>query len=205
MNVHQWFPTTVFQETLDLSPAELGALADEVRELERPDGRRHGMIEADGFSTYHYDGQVLARPAFAAMRQAVLEEVDTVVGGLECRLAGGRLAISNSWANVYRPGSSVSLHDHGGAMLSGALYLQASPGSHIFFRNPLLHRHKGSRPLPFAEVQAIEVRAGELLLFPGWLEHRTDPNPGPKDKIVLSFNVVYHRDETTEIPVEVSP
>lgn len=203
MNVHNWFPTTVFHEAVEFPAPDLAPLCAAARQFERPDARRHGMIEADGFSTYHYASQVLARPAFAALRSVVAEEVQTVVEALGCPLAGGCMAIANSWVNVYRPGSSVALHDHGGAMLSGAFYLQASPGGHIYFRNPLLSHHKSTKPLPFAEVQAVEVRPGELLLFPGWLEHRTDPNPGPLDKIVLSFNVVYHPSQSRQLALEV--
>lgn len=201
MNVHHWFPTTVYCNTLPLAAERLQALAAVVRALPRP-ASRHGLVSGDGWSTYRHGDQLLAHPELDDLRALLVEEIRDYTEALECRLGGGRLAIANSWANVYPAGSSVALHDHGGAMLSGAFYLQASPGAgHIYFQNPLLDLCKGSKPLPFAEVQPVEVRAGELVLFPGWLKHRTDDNRGPADKVVLSFNVVWVRSDARLLPV----
>ncbi|MCH9687065.1 MAG: hypothetical protein K0V04_36860 [Deltaproteobacteria bacterium] len=205
MNVYQWFPTTVYRDAVPVDAARLQAIASELTALQQPEAGRHGMLASGGSSTYHHDCQVLARPSLADVREQLTEQISDYVEGLECQLGGGRLAIANSWANVYPPGAFVTLHDHGGAMLSGAFYVQASAGGHIMFRNPLLDKCKGAKPLPFAEVQPVDVQAGELLLFPGWLEHQTDPNPGPQDKIVLSFNVVWQPDPSGMLPIEGPP
>lgn len=198
MNLHRWFATTVYEEQLDLAPRELEALVEESRGLEQSDGPAHGMIQRDGFSTYHYQNQVLTLPAFAAARAAIVSEVAVFLEALGCD-PSDRLGIANSWSNVYHPGASVDLHDHGGAVLSGALYLSTSARDAIFFRNPLLLQFKTTKPFPFAEVQPIGISPGKLVLFPGWLEHRTLPNPGPDDKVVLSFNVVQTSDDANLI------
>jgi len=97
-----------------------------------------------------------------------------------------RLTANNMhmWASVHQDGSAHAQHVHVGAVLSGVLYVQSPEGSgQIVFHDP-----RGSLP-PFGRAVCHEPRAGDLLIFPPWLEHgvaATTTMDGPR--ISVSFN-----------------
>lgn len=88
------------------------------------------------------------------------------------------------WASVHQDGSAHPQHVHVGAVLSGVLYVRSPEGSgEIVFHDP-----RGSLP-PFGRAVSHKPCAGDLLIFPPWLEHgvaATATVDGPR--ISVSFN-----------------
>lgn len=106
--------------------------------------------------------------------------------------------ILHSWANLVPPGGSLHLHNHNPNVLAGSFYVSAteSTGS-LQLENPLsqlLGRlpwdRKDVRPMLFEEE--ITVCDGKLVLFPGWMNHRTLQNNDSVDRIILGFNFACH-------------
>ena len=105
--------------------------------------------------------------------------------------------IYQSWITKYHHGGFIDKHDHIPASISAVLYLSASPEQgNVVFENPLelwlrtqpysADKLKGS----FFE-QEIPVATGDLILFPSYLRHWTQPNRSQKDRIIMSFNLCY--------------
>lgn len=100
------------------------------------------------------------------------------------------------WANRYPPGSFIDYHNHSPIHMTATFVLQAEKNSgNIIFENPLqtLLKHQ-----PY-EVNAenfyhlfesgLESDVGDLIIFPGYLNHKTLPNNSKSDRIILGANV----------------
>ena len=102
------------------------------------------------------------------------------------------------WINVNRAGNFNLLHSHPGSFLSATYYVkipQDMKGGEIFFRDPrgpavAMYETPGidlpwvgsGLGIPFAPA------AGQLLLFPSWLEHRVESFEGTGERISIAFN-----------------
>ena len=69
-------------------------------------------------------------------------------------------------------------------------YLKAPEGSGgLLVRDPL-ESHRSGYPQESQETiwRLIEVKTNDILVFPGWLQHKTQPNVTDEDRVVLTFN-----------------
>ena len=66
-------------------------------------------------------------------------------------------------------------------------------GSNISVRNPLEYHRFGTPQEPAEHIwKEIPVQTNDVLVFPGWLKHKTQPNNTNEDRIVLSVNYESH-------------
>jgi len=103
-------------------------------------------------------------------------------------------AIQNSWINLHAPGGSTTTHHHGPAILSVATYLHMPVnGGHIEFKDPLEY-HKGYYPAAVDDEilnwKETPTKTGDVVLFPGWLRHRTQENKSSENRWVLTTNYI---------------
>ena len=105
--------------------------------------------------------------------------------------------ITGFWVNVLAPGAAQRMHSHPNNFLSGVYYLQAGPGTDtINFHDPRIQA--GIIRPPVTELTAentdqvvVRVTGGTLLLFPAYLLHSVDANLSNKERISISFNVMF--------------
>ena len=103
--------------------------------------------------------------------------------------------ISNMWAIINKKGNFNIEHTHPNNYLSAAYYVKAPEKAGSFVvENPLsVARH--SYPLVEKKTEynikaaALNIREGDLLLFPAYLPHKVNENKSDEDRIVVSFNV----------------
>lgn len=100
------------------------------------------------------------------------------------------------WANRYPPGSFIDYHNHSPIHMTATFVLQSDEQSgNITFENPLqtLLKHQ-----PFEVTAenyynlfetAVESKAGDLVIFPGYLNHKTTVNNSARDRIIIGANV----------------
>jgi uncharacterized protein (TIGR02466 family) len=105
------------------------------------------------------------------------------------------LKIWKSWFNVTSNSAYVEEHDHGGSHIAVSFYLKKPKGSgNIEYRNteqPMWVNYprnivKGKANDFWCEVEGDEH---DILIFPGWLSHRVQPNPLKEQRIVFSCNI----------------
>jgi tetratricopeptide (TPR) repeat protein len=90
------------------------------------------------------------------------------------------------WANVVGPGDFERPHIHDAGWLSGVYYVQTPPAGGAI---RLGGHHLAT--VPFAEPsRAIQPQAGQLLMFPSYLHHGTEPFEGPGRRISLAFDIL---------------
>src|SRR5262249_19227743 len=100
------------------------------------------------------------------------------------------------WATILDTEGYQDSHLHAGAWLSGVYYVElprtlgpteeARAGGIEFGRPPSKSQTPRRPPL----VQAVQPRAGSLVLFPSYFFHRTIPFPTGGQRISIAFDMV---------------
>jgi uncharacterized protein (TIGR02466 family) len=99
--------------------------------------------------------------------------------------------VSNSWVNVHNKDGVTSEHNHACTGLVVATYLNMPENSGYFECKDPLEYHKAMLPLANSHLwRQIPTISGDLLVFPGWLKHRTQTNLSNENRWVLTTNLM---------------
>jgi hypothetical protein len=94
--------------------------------------------------------------------------------------------IGNSWVNFHGKGGATITHHHGATALTLACYLNLpKDGGYIQFLDPLEYQkgfHLKENGDDEWNWRTIKAQTGDVLLFPGWLRHKTESNKNPNEK-----------------------
>jgi len=154
----------------------------------------------DGGWHYAFDLFELQEPAVAEFRAVMTQHVSAFLNHFNTE--GGSNNSSayrlRGWINVNHEGDRNVLHCHPGCFLSASYYVKVPAemqGGEIVFRDPrgpavAMYETPGihlpwvgsGMGIPFAP------KAGHLLIFPSWLEHRVEPYQGSGERISIVFN-----------------
>tara|TARA_R110001592_G_scaffold8441_1_gene46257 strand:- start:2753 stop:3385 length:633 start_codon:yes stop_codon:yes gene_type:complete len=112
------------------------------------------------------------------------------------------------WAVVNNQYAYNLTHTHGDSVMSMAYYVKIPKGDNIggeiFFKDPRSLAMNASKPVePNGDIdetlyhnfsysfynKVVSPKEGELLLFPGWLEHGVHQSTVEGDRIVISANI----------------
>jgi len=99
--------------------------------------------------------------------------------------------IPNSWVNLHKKGGYTYPHAHGMCSLSIAAYLSLPEnGGFIEFKDPHYDLRSIQRKIDgsLEEYQPVPAVTGDVLFFPGWLQHMTQANGSDEDRWVLTTN-----------------
>lgn len=99
--------------------------------------------------------------------------------------------VQNSWLNRHRNNGVTLEHNHNASTFVVASYLKLPPKSgFIEFKDPLEY-HKTLFPIIPEEslYKEIPCETNDVLIFPGYLRHRVQPNLTDNDRIVMTFNI----------------
>ena len=114
--------------------------------------------------------------------------------------------IYEQWANKYPQNAFIDIHDHAPITLTASFYLKKESGAgNLVFENPLatILKHQ-----PYSNLHnrnqyhtlfehSVEISEGDLVMFPGWLKHRTEANRSGSDRIIIGTNII---NKWTELP-----
>lgn len=103
------------------------------------------------------------------------------------------------WANILRHGQYHSLHCHPNAFWSGVYYITGNPPPE--HENSFSGKLELVDPRPGASVVYSERTnlygrflvnpvPGQMLVFPGWLQHQVHPYFGPGHRMAIAFNAI---------------
>tara|TARA_B100000131_G_C17909657_1_gene529822 strand:+ start:79 stop:780 length:702 start_codon:yes stop_codon:yes gene_type:complete len=144
-------------------------------------------------------------PEFAEFEQFVMRSATEVIRKWNCD-PGCQRSVMKSWINVHPQGAYTEEHNHFGALIAVAAYLYVPKnGGNLLVKNPL-NSYKFSEPIHrqyFSEAEGrdgmewspIEVTTGDVLFFPGWLNHKTQKNMSRENRFVMSWNISYATDD----------
>ncbi|MGB7932171.1 MAG: 2OG-Fe(II) oxygenase family protein [Gammaproteobacteria bacterium] len=105
--------------------------------------------------------------------------------------------ITGCWANILAPGAGHNIHHHPNNYLSGVYYVATCRGADtINFHDPRIQT--GIIRPPVTELTSgntdlvvVRVQNGSLLLFPSYLPHSVTANRSDKERISVSFNIMF--------------
>ena len=155
--------------------------------------RAHGF---PGYTSYGSLSDLPARaPCFAALKKALDAAAAEFARALAFDLGRGRARLDNMWVNVLAPNGVHSGHIHPHAMLSGAYYVDAPPGSAALkFEDPRLAMMMAAPPrrqdAPDGQRSFVYVapEPGMYLMWESWLRHEVVRHAGRRKRISVSFN-----------------
>jgi uncharacterized protein (TIGR02466 family) len=183
------FPTFVWNA--QLKPEIYRDLNAEIlRKLDalRPRDQAAGIGWQSGYGLHTLDE---FRPLIACICWVVEQVLEFL------RIRSRKFEVTGCWANVNSPGVDHKMHAHPNNFLSGVYYVQVQEGADtINFHDPR-PQTAIMRP-PVTELTAyntdqvvVNVRNGTLLLFPAWLPHSVDVNRSDRERISISFNIMF--------------
>lgn len=110
-----------------------------------------------------------------------------------------KLVVTGCWINRHLKTGQTAMHTHRNVELVVVWYLDVPEGSgNLIMRDPLEY-HWGSfisRKREQEELtggQVIPVKTGDVLIFPGWMNHCTEANPTDQPRYVMSINFCVER------------
>lgn len=148
-----------------------------------------------GYTSYaSLDDLPTRASVFGELKRRLDRHAKAFAGELLFELRGRALRLDSLWINVLRRGGAHSGHIHPHSVLSGTVYVDLPPGSAIRFEDPRLAMmmaaptRTAEAPEALRTFVRVEPAAGDVLLWESWLRHEVLPNPGPGERISLSFN-----------------
>jgi uncharacterized protein (TIGR02466 family) len=99
--------------------------------------------------------------------------------------------VQNSWVNRHLQGGETLAHSHSYSTFVASCYVQCPPNSgNIEFKDPLEY-HKHCFPIipEYTFYKEVECNTNDVIIFPAWLIHRTQPNNTSQERIVMTFNI----------------
>lgn len=150
----------------------------------------HGLING-AVSSYAHSSNILDNFAVISLRQKIFSCVKDMAQSLML----APIEIVDSWFNIMQEGAQLFPHRHERSVISGALYLEAEPGSvGLRLHSPISQVRMNELLLGNNDLntnsRTIDIKTGTMVLFPAWLEHSTNINKSQR-RIVVSFNTNY--------------
>lgn len=99
--------------------------------------------------------------------------------------------VTQSWVNRHGFGGITEEHNHNFSTFVVSCYLNCPVNSgNIEFKDPLEY-HFASWPIEPEEIlyKEIPVTTNDVIIFPGWLRHRVQPNRSQENRYVMTFNI----------------
>lgn len=180
------FPTRTWVFRLDGLVPLLGAWNEDIAHWRTVDPAQ-GSSNRNGWTSTK---TLFERPVFDPLKQEIARCFTAALDEAAMPLAPKFWM--QAWANWQDSGGFNHFHSHGAAALSAVFYLNTPPGSgDIVFRDPrpgiILTGLKGDG-VNCQSVASHSPRAGELLVFPGWLEHAVEPNAANVARLSIAAN-----------------
>ena len=111
------------------------------------------------------------------------------------KIKNKNIRISEMWAIINKKNDFNVIHTHPNCYLSAAYYVKAPNNCGKFeIEHPNIAKKYAFPEIETKnelnlEVASIEIKEGDLLLFPSYLPHKVSQNFSEEDRIVISFNV----------------
>ena len=98
--------------------------------------------------------------------------------------------VMGSWFNRHFKGGYTLEHSHNFTTWVASCYVLCPPNTgNIEFKDPLEY-HKTTFPIVNEmNYTSVQVQTNDVLIFPGWLKHKVQPNETDQERIVMTFNI----------------
>jgi uncharacterized protein (TIGR02466 family) len=131
-------------------------------------------------------------PATRKYRDMVIDSVKPNIENFSSHFAAKELEFGQIWFQRYEVDSFHGMHNHWPSSFSVVYYLEFDNAEHTatVFRNPnhLQIEQYNRRKIEFPKHFVPEVKEGDILFFPSFLDHYVPMNYSAKPRTIISFN-----------------
>jgi uncharacterized protein (TIGR02466 family) len=195
LETYNLFPTLVIRAPKFLSKEECDSIFEYVQQKPLDP---YGAFVGDAVSNFSLEQDILSELTKNIPElQHLVKNLTNVIEEYKIRHNLPLVRITNSWTNTQQEGSILIDHTHSKSVIAGALYINVDDNStQLVLKNPnpyIKYTVFGDSPTEYAyEWSTFKPEIGDLILFPGWIEHGSNHQINrTKDRMVLSFNTEY--------------
>ena len=193
-NILSYFSHPIFQYKLENHKEHNRDLAKYIYQLydEDKDGVQKTNISGWHSKSFIFSDKKNAPSIFFNAIQGFVVDVFKNYGWL---YDTNKVVCSSMWSIINKKNSFNIEHTHPNNYLSAAYYVKAPDNCGRFsITNPhMISRDKIPKRTDRTEFNRnaaqIEVKEGDLLIFPSYLPHSVEQNKSDEDRIVISFNI----------------
>ena len=190
--MHLFFSTPVWIDQINNFESINSELKNYIyKEQEKnPDG-----VKKSNFNGWHSKSFDLKNENLKNFINEISKNIGVAVNDMGWDLEAQIVKITNMWAIINKNKAFNERHHHGNSSLSAAYYVKAenNAGNIVFFdpRQANVFHHPSAKKANDlnAQIKSITPKAGTLVLFPSYLEHKVEENLSNEERIVVSFNV----------------
>jgi uncharacterized protein (TIGR02466 family) len=190
------FPVTIYRDKITGLDEAFELIKEDAEAIWAKPTALHPDIGPITFTTYNDNNTLQHHPAF----KNIIPQLEVMIEKCwkEYKLYKGLTPhIHEMWVNKTLKNSAVNIHNHSPYLLSGVMYFNMKPGmGNLVFENPnhlvtSLQPFNWERPdeIQWNIEQVMHVEPGDIIMFPGWLRHKTEINTTDEPRYISSFNV----------------
>jgi uncharacterized protein (TIGR02466 family) len=136
-------------------------------------------------------GYIFEHPLFDGLKKTIDEHIKNFVNTLYPN-TNIDVYITQSWANYTEPNQWHHKHCHPNSFISGVFYVNAIENEDMikFYRTlPFIFEIEHDQPNNYNSWDVnINIKSGDLILFPSNFEHNVPPTLSKETRISISFN-----------------
>eukprot|EP01147_Barroeca_monosierra_P000155 gene155-3546_t len=141
---------------------------------------RSDLLERNGMTSCR-----TLRLLYAALREYIL---DSIQRNKDSTIDSVQMDIHAAWAGINTKGSYNSPHVHPDSTFSGVLYIKSGYSSENASTQLVFVTPQCPWSSPAMCHHKLSIQAGDVVIFPSWLEHFVPPHLGTQPRIALAFN-----------------
>ena len=190
------FSTPVYHGIVDKFDEVQNELNDCIKDLEF--GMRDGWSSTHYLSDPHFEKNLIIDSNLITFKSEIekhLKEYCTK-SGVPAGSNGSwnsNYSIISSWFALFKKGNYAHIHNHGDCDIAGVYYFKKSSDDGSFFF---------TSPVPSLDSSCFRTgrvvlnpNEGEIIMFPGWLNHGVETNDTDEDRCSISFNILFDRNK----------
>jgi uncharacterized protein (TIGR02466 family) len=137
-----------------------------------------------------YGNNPIEWPEFGELQQYIDSKLPEIISAW--KLPRARYAPKKSWINEHPTGAYTEEHVHKNVQVVISYYLKfPKDGGRLLVRDPAeaywINYPSEKRGLD-EFWYPVDIQTGDIVFFPGWLSHKTEPNTSAENRYVLSVN-----------------
>ncbi len=202
-HTQNWFPTLIhhaplMRDGLARLNTELLKEIEQLRDVDRAGLAWSKSGYPGGYTSYgSMDRLHQFSSTFMALEKKLDAHVRRYAKAQHWDLRGGKLVMTDCWANIMPKGCAHSFHLHPQSVVSGSYYVKTPRGcAGLKFEDPRLSSlmaapmRAATSPREMQPFITIPAQAGHVILFESWLRHEVPSSMIAQERVSISFN--YH-------------
>jgi len=197
-NIINLFPTKIYKVKLDINHKKLSDFIENLWNIHYRDviDNNYKSMRDGSLCIYNIVKNLHSYEETLEFRQAIDYHIQIYWKELGYDLKYlNNIKLFQMWSNIYKKDSFIDIHNHSPAILTSNYYVKKSnDSSNIRFLDPnemiLKYQPLNINFDNYADLceEEINVSEGDLIIFPGYLKHRTLPNSSVEDRVTITSN-----------------